>query len=211
VTDVRQEAATQARYVGEQAGEQARQVARTAKQETRTVLAEVRGSMRSQVDTQRTKAAQSLRSLGDEMREMASGRDDRFAGLMDEAAGRVQDASAWVETHEPSEVLRIVEDFARRRPGLFLASATLAGVVTGRLTRSLASGAGQHSGNGNGNGASSYGAYAPGAVGGTLQPMGVAAAVPPSDPALVDDLTVVDPVPPVESGTPFGTTREGAV
>lgn len=182
-TDVRQEAAAQARLVGEQAGEQARQVAQTAKHETRTVLAEVRGSVRSQVDSQRTKAAQSLRSLGEEMREMASGRDDRFAGLMDQAAGRVQDASGWVETHEPSEVLRIVEDFARRRPGPFLAGATLAGLVTGRLTRSLASGAAPDHGNGNGDRAG-YATYG---------------------------LTGLDRVPPIESDVPFGTSREGAV
>jgi hypothetical protein len=216
--ELKQEAAGQARQVGQEAGEQVRQVAETAKQEGRTVVAELKGSVRSQVDTQRDKAAQSLRSLGTEMREMAGDRDDRLAGVMTQVAQRVDDASTWVESHEPTEVLRMVEDFARRRPGLFLASAALAGVVTGRLTRSITAGSPSSNGNGTrgyeataGTGTSGvYGGYLPGAVVATPEPVAVVTATPAmGEPSVVDPIlgepTTTDPL----SGSPFDRPRQG--
>jgi gas vesicle protein len=129
-----------AQEVREDAGRQARQVADTAKQQTRTALADMGETIRSQVVDQKGRAAESLRALSEEMSSMASQRDDRFAGLMSDASSRVGSLSGWLDQHEPQEVISSVEEFARRRPVVFLAGAALAGVVTGRLTRGLMSG-----------------------------------------------------------------------
>jgi hypothetical protein len=129
-----------ARAVRQDAAEQARQVAGTAKEQTRTVMSNVGETVRHQVNDQKSKAAQSLRSLSEEMASMSSERDDAFAGLMSEASTRVGTFSTWVEQREPQDIVRSVEDFARRRPVVFLAGAALAGALTGRLTRGMISG-----------------------------------------------------------------------
>jgi bifunctional ADP-heptose synthase (sugar kinase/adenylyltransferase) len=61
----------------------------TAKEQTRTVTSNVGETVRHQVNDQKSKAAQSLRSLSEEMASMSSERDDAFAGLMSEASTRV--------------------------------------------------------------------------------------------------------------------------
>jgi hypothetical protein len=125
--------------VREDAAEQARQVAGTAKEQTRTVMSNVGETVRHQVNDQKSKAAASLRSLSEEMASMTSERDDAFAGLMSEASTRVGTFSTWIEQREPQDIVRSVEDFARRRPVVFLAGAALAGALTGRLTRGMMS------------------------------------------------------------------------
>jgi len=209
-SELRQEAAGQARKVGEEAGQQARQVAETARQEGRTVAAEIKGSVRAQVDTQRDRAAESLRSLGSGMREMAGDRDDRLAGVMTEVAQRVDDVSRWMKTHETAEMLRSVEDFARRRPGMFLAGAALLGIVAGRLTRGIA--AGSPDGNGTsryddtlaGTTTGSDGGYLPGPDMTAPEAVTVVTATPP-----LDDPSVLGPVVGDHSEyDPLRTNRE---
>ena len=57
--------------------------------------------------------------------------------LADQAADRVQSVAGWLEQRQPGEVLDEVRDFARRRPGTFLAAAAVVGLIGGRLTRGL--------------------------------------------------------------------------
>ena len=52
-----------------------------------------------------------------------------------QAAERIHGAASWLEQREPADLLQAVRDFARRRPGVFLASAAAAGLAAGRLTR----------------------------------------------------------------------------
>ena len=67
------------------------------------------------------------------------------SGLATEVArqlsGRTRELAGHLERHEPSDLLEQVRAYARRRPVVFLAGAALAGVVAGRLTKSLAAGA----------------------------------------------------------------------
>jgi len=54
-----------------------------------------------------------------------------------QAADRIHGMASWLEQREPADVLQAVRDFARRRPGVFLAGAVVAGLAAGRLTRGM--------------------------------------------------------------------------
>jgi hypothetical protein len=144
---VREQAAT----VGQSAGQAGGQVARTAMDQGREVVRETRtqarnlvgeagDELRHQASMQQKRAAEGLRSLGTELRSMAGrGEQQGMAGdLVNDASVRAHQAADWLERREPGQVLDEVRQFARRRPGAFLAGALVAGIVVGRLTRSLA-------------------------------------------------------------------------
>jgi hypothetical protein len=61
--------------------------------------------------------------------------------LAQQAADRAGQLASWLQDREPGDLLDEVSRFARRRPGMFLALAAGAGVIAGRLTRSMAAGA----------------------------------------------------------------------
>jgi ElaB/YqjD/DUF883 family membrane-anchored ribosome-binding protein len=156
------------REVAGDAKEKARDVAHEAKDRARGLVGQTRDELQSQTQSQQQRLAGGLRSLGDELNQMASGTED--PGYASELVQRAGDATTqvaqWFEDREPSSVLREVEDFARRRPGAFLAIAAGAGLVVGRLLRGMkdadggegSDGArGQHPGEGGGTSASRTG------------------------------------------------------
>ncbi|QZN84145.1 hypothetical protein [Cellulomonas sp. C5510] len=113
-------------------------VAAEATQQARDLLGEARDGVRSQAADQQARAAQGLRSLGDELGRMAEASEGGLAqDLVRDVAGRTGAVASWLEDREPGDVLGEVADFARRRPGTFLALAAGAGVVVGRLARGL--------------------------------------------------------------------------
>lgn len=145
--------------VAEDAKQGARQVADTAKSEARNVADEARlqsrqmfGQLRSeatdQVGAQQSRLADTLRSLGDELGGMARGEQPQHglaADLAQQASARLDTAASWLGSREPAQVLDEVKRYARRNPGTFLVMAGLAGLVAGRLTRSLSDDAHQDS------------------------------------------------------------------
>ncbi|GIJ80935.1 hypothetical protein SAMN05443287_104534 [Micromonospora phaseoli] len=120
--------------------EEGKATAAEANRQVRHLLGEAANQLNQQADTQQKRAAAGLRSLGDELESMSS-RDERhgLAGdLARQAAEQAHRAAEWLDEREPGAVVAEVRDFARRRPGLFLAGAAVAGMLAGRLTRSLA-------------------------------------------------------------------------
>ncbi|GIJ27403.1 hypothetical protein Vqi01_25650 [Micromonospora qiuiae] len=120
--------------------EQGKATAAEANRQVRNLLGQASNELAQQANTQQKRAAAGLRSLGDELASMSSG-DDRhgLAGdLARQAAEQAHRAADWLDEREPGAVVAEVRDFARRRPGLFLAGAAVAGMLAGRLTRSLA-------------------------------------------------------------------------
>lgn len=131
------------------AADSTKQVASTVKGEASNVAGEVSTQVRSlagqasdqvrgQVDQQRSKAAEALRTTRDEFSSLASKGEysqltNELTRRAAEQAGRVAD---YLENTRPSEILDQIRSFARRRPGAFLFAAALAGAAAGRLLRS---------------------------------------------------------------------------
>jgi hypothetical protein len=63
------------------------------------------------------------------------------SGLIREAATRSESMASWLENRNPGSLLDEVKSFARQRPGTFLLLAAGAGMLAGRLGRSLQAGA----------------------------------------------------------------------
>lgn len=120
--------------------EEIREVAAEARHQVRDLASEARTQVRQQASTQQQQFAERLRSAGDELSTMADkGEGSGLATeLTREVSGRIHTWAGWLETREPADVLDEIRRFARRRPGLFLLGAALAGVAAGRLTRGMA-------------------------------------------------------------------------
>lgn len=121
--------------------EQAQNVVGEAKQQARDLAGEARTQVRDQAGTQKSRAVEQLRALGGELDGMAQqgGQSGLATEVARQVAQRTQTLADHLDRHEPAELLDQFRSFARRRPMAFLAGAALAGVVAGRLTKSLAS------------------------------------------------------------------------
>src|SRR5215207_4991612 len=120
--------------------DQAQNVVGEAKQQARDLVGEARLQVQDQAGMQKSRAVQGLRALGGELDEMASqgGQSGLATEVARQAAQRAHNLADHLDRHEPTELLEQFRSYARRRPMVFLASAALAGVVAGRLTRNLA-------------------------------------------------------------------------
>jgi hypothetical protein len=138
-------------HVAQTAADQAREVVSETARQARDLLGEAGGHARGQAFVQQQRAASQLRSVADELQEMTAkgGQSGVATEVAQQAAERIHGMASWLEQREPSDVLQAVRDFARRRPGVFLAGAVAAGLAAGRLTRGMTDAArsgGQHPG-----------------------------------------------------------------
>jgi hypothetical protein len=142
----------QAAQVGQTATQAGGQVARTTKdqaanvvgeatQQARDLIGEARTQVGEQADAQKVRAVEGLRSLGDELHQMAdqSGRSGLATEVARQAATRAHGLADHLDRYDPTELLDQVRAYARRRPAVFLTGAAVLGVLAGRLTRNLAS------------------------------------------------------------------------
>jgi len=130
-----------ARQVGETVKDKASDVTSDLGQQTRRLAGQTRDELVEQASRQKDRAAQGLRSVGDELRGMAEhGQSGLGAQLAHRGAEFTDQAADFLQGREPGDLLEEVRGFARRKPGTFLLTAVAAGVVAGRLTRALASG-----------------------------------------------------------------------
>jgi hypothetical protein len=137
--DVGQHARQAGGQVTQTATDQSRQVAAETGRQVRDLLEEAQGQARDQASAQQQKAAQRLHSVADELGQMADkgGQSGMATDLARQAADRLHGAAAWLDKHEPADLLSEARNFARRRPGAFLIGAAVAGLAAGRLTRGL--------------------------------------------------------------------------
>ena len=144
----------EAANVAGQAAGAAQNVAATAKEEVANVAAEVKTSTRdlmnqaksdlaSQAETQQQKAAEGIHAISSQLRTMADAPDEQgvASDLVRQAAERSASIASWLENRDPGSLLEEAKTFARQRPGTFLLLAAVAGLVAGRLGRSLQAGA----------------------------------------------------------------------
>ena len=125
--------------VKDTAKEQAQRVGQEAKTQARNLAADVRDQLGRQARTQNDRLSGTIRQTADQLDEM---RGDRADGPAAAVVSRVADSGRqladYLDRNGPEGVLREVQDFARRRPGAFLATALAAGFVVGRLGKSVA-------------------------------------------------------------------------
>lgn len=155
--DVAREKADEAREkasaAGQAVGQHAGQVTESAKAHAGEVAGEARRQavnlaeqgveqLRQQASTQVDKAAELLQGVSSQLQAMASGEkppEGPIADLVQEGAQRIDDLASRLRTGGWEMALRDVQRFARRRPGVFLASAFGVGVLAGRAVRGASS------------------------------------------------------------------------
>lgn len=144
----------EAAEVGRQATDSAQHVAETAKTEAAHVAAEVKTNARDllyqaksdltdQAGAQQQKVAEGLHSISTQLHTMASASDQPgvASDIVRQAAEKSSAVASWLEGRDPGSLVTEVKSFARQRPGTFLLLAAGAGVLAGRLSRSLSAGA----------------------------------------------------------------------
>ncbi len=145
--NVKQTAAEAGSRVAGTAKAEAAHVAGEARRQAKDVLQQTRSQLTSQASTQQQNLASVIRTLGSDLGTMAGATDKPgvATNLANQASGVVDSIADWIEVREPADILAEVTGFARRRPGAFLGIAAVAGLVVGRLARSLKDEAAQDS------------------------------------------------------------------
>jgi hypothetical protein len=143
VTEVAQQggqaAAQAAGDVKDTAAEQAKRVAGEAKTQVRGLASDVRDRVGEQARSQNDKLVSSIRQTADQLDEMRGDRGDSPAAtVVSRVADGGRQLADYLDRNGPEGVLQEVQDFARRRPGAFLATALAAGFVVGRLGKTVA-------------------------------------------------------------------------
>ncbi|MCB5274963.1 hypothetical protein BJG92_02501 [Arthrobacter sp. SO5] len=181
--EVARRAADSAQNVAETAKTEAANVAAEVKTNARDLLHQAKSDLTEQAGTQQQKVAEGLRSISTELRTMASASDQPGVAtdLVRQAAERSSAVASWLDDRDPGSLLTEVKSFARQRPGSFLMLAAGAGILAGRLSRSLSAGAPEPAGNP--------------AVGGPAAPV-----------TRVPDTGMAVPPPPVQMPAPETTT-----
>jgi hypothetical protein len=122
------------------AKEQARQVTREAGEQARRVVDDARQRLGGELDAQTGRASSGLRRWADELDRMAEAGADgspvRSAVRQLSDGGR--QAAGYLDDHGVGGVVERVGEFARRRPGAFLAGAAVTGFLAGRLAKATA-------------------------------------------------------------------------
>ncbi|MCS5732445.1 hypothetical protein [Herbiconiux daphne] len=136
-------ATEQASNVAGTAKDEAKNVAHEAKSQAKDLYAQTTSELKEQAGVQQQRVASGLRSIGDEFGSMASNSDQQglASDLVRQVSDRAGSAASWLDGRDPGSLLNEVKAYARRKPGTFIAVAAIAGVVAGRLTRSLAAAA----------------------------------------------------------------------
>lgn len=118
-------------------GEQVNRVASETGRQARDLLHEGREQLTSQARQGQQRAAEGLHTLATQLRQMSEKTDEQgiASDVARQLADRTHGVASWLERREPGDLLDEVRRFARRKPGVFLVGAALAGVAVGRLTR----------------------------------------------------------------------------
>jgi hypothetical protein len=125
--------------VKDTAKEQVQRVGSVTKTQVRNVAADVRDKVSDQARTQNGKLVDSIRQTADQLDDMRGERaDSPAAAVVSRVADGGRQLADYLDRNGPEGVLREVQDFARRRPGAFLATALAAGFVVGRLGKGVA-------------------------------------------------------------------------
>jgi polyhydroxyalkanoate synthesis regulator phasin len=136
-------AANEGQHVVDVAKEEAAGVADEAKSQAKDLYRQAQTELKEQAAAQQDRVASGLQSISDELSQMADSSETHGVAseLAKQVADRASGIASWIGQRDPGSLLGEIKAYARRNPGTFIAAAAVAGVVAGRLTRSLTSGA----------------------------------------------------------------------
>lgn len=128
------------RETADQAKEAAGQVAGQAKEAVGQVTGQAKEQVTSRLAGQKDRAAQSLGSVAEALRMTGQQlrEHDQTGGTLyiDRVASEVERLSGYLERNDVGQLVGDVEQFARRRPALFLGGAFVLGVLGARFLKS---------------------------------------------------------------------------
>jgi hypothetical protein len=146
--DVGQSAKEQASATADQTKQAVSQVAGTAADQVKAVTGEarqqagaavkqLRDRMTDEAQSQTQRLAGTLRQWADDLGSMAQNAsgDSPARSLVEQAADGGHRAAEYLDRQGTAGLMGDLQDFARRRPGAFLAGAALSGLVIGRLAK----------------------------------------------------------------------------
>jgi len=118
----------------------ARGIMHEARERTSDVMSRAGDRARSQIDSQRTRAARSLGAVASALRESGESlrrkNETAVAPVMDRVADGVDRLSDFLNSRDTDDMMRDVQSFARRRPEVFLGAFFALGVVAARFLKS---------------------------------------------------------------------------
>ncbi|WP_369137059.1 hypothetical protein [Modestobacter versicolor] len=136
--NVGQTAAQAGSQVAATAADQAKQVTQETKRQAQDLIQQGRSQLKDQARNGQQKAGEGISGIAQQLRTMVEGGGETPSGpaadLVRQAGDKLEDLATWVQAREPGELVDEVRAFARRKPGVFLLGAAVAGVVAGRLT-----------------------------------------------------------------------------
>ena len=140
--DVAAEGVAGGKHVASVATEQAKEVASEAGHQARVLLNQARSELMDHAASQQKRLAEQLHSLGRELGTMASRSQQEgiATDLAQQASRQVGAVAHWLSQREPGSLVGELKDFARYKPGTFLAVAAGIGLVAGRMTRGVKAG-----------------------------------------------------------------------
>ncbi|MDQ0862791.1 hypothetical protein [Arthrobacter globiformis] len=132
-----------AQNVAQTAMTEAKNVADEAKNSAKDLLHQAKSDLTDQAGFQQAQAAEGIRTISSQLRTMADAPNQQgvASDLIRQVADRSESVASWLDNRDPGSLLGEVKSFARQRPGTFLLLAAGAGLLAGRLGRSLPAGA----------------------------------------------------------------------
>ncbi|MFF7977044.1 hypothetical protein [Streptomyces sp. NPDC007905] len=117
------------------AAQQAKEVAGEVRQQAGSVVQDLRGRAMDEAEGQTRRAAGVLRQWAQDLSELAENApgDSPARSVAAQVADRGHRAADYVDKQGVEGIVGDLQSFARRRPGLFLGGALLAGLAVGRL------------------------------------------------------------------------------
>lgn len=140
--NVAQEGVAGGKHVASVAADQVKEVAGQAGSQAQALLAEAKSDLMEQATSQKDRVAEQLHTLAHELGSMASSseQDGLASDLAQQASRQVGAIAHWVSEREPGSMVGELKDFARAKPGMFLAVAAGIGLAAGRMTRGVKAG-----------------------------------------------------------------------
>ena len=142
-SDVVHEGGQAGKHLTSVASDQAKEVASEAGHQAKSLVDQARSAFAEQAASQQHRLADQLHALSKELGSMASKSEQAgpATDLAHQASRQLGSVAHWVSEREPGSLVTELKDFARQKPGTFLAVAAGIGLVAGRVTRGVKAGA----------------------------------------------------------------------